>query len=241
MAEVWRTPTAHSKPWQVLPGEIDCNNGRRYGDPEEALGACVRARWVQLACVVLGLSACDSGTSTSRDPELSRGGLELPPVGSAIIHTAPGLPPGEYVVVGSSPGIITGSRVTAYEQMHLGYAVPGFGYFVTTKDGVAYGKNGKYIDGLPNAWPKPMSESAALAFAMRELAINGPPPWVAKPGAYHAPKATLAWTTTRSLSNPQDYVLAWCFNLQGAGLGFLGITLDAVTGKLVMKQPGIIE
>jgi len=110
---------------------------------------------------------------------------------------APGLPPGDYVVVTSNPGIINGSRVTAYEQMHLGYAVPGFGYFVTTKDGIVYGKNGKYIDGLPNEWPKPMSESAALAVAMRELGTIGPPPWVAKS------------FRSRMLSYPTPMVSSW--------------------------------
>jgi hypothetical protein len=146
-------------------------------------------------------------------------------------------------VVASNPGIIRGSRVTAYGQTHLGYLVPGFGYFVTTKDGIVYGKTGEYIDGLPNEWPKPMTEAAALAVAMRELGINGPPPWVAKPGTYHAPKGTLAWVSTRRHSNPQDFVLAWCFDLGGAGTSILfrGITLDAVTGKLIMKDPGIVE
>lgn len=198
-------------------------------------------RWylMPLACLGLGLGACESGAPLEADAR--RRSVEPPPVGSAIIHQAPGLPPGDYVVSGSNPGIITGSRVTMYGQVHLGYPVIGFGYFVTTKDGIVYGKNGSYLNGLPNEWPKPMSEPAALAVAIRELNIDGAPPWVANPKTYHVPKGSLAWVTTRRHESPEDFVLAWCFDLRGAGVGFIGIELDAVTGKLVVKHSGIEE
>lgn len=192
-----------------------------------------------VAWFVLGLSACQSGAPFT--PDAGTGEFDVPPVGSTIIHSAPGLPFGDYVVIASNPGIIKGSRVTAYEQVHRGYPVPGFGYFVTTKDGISRGKTGEYLEGLPNEWPKPMSESAALALAVQELNLGSTPPWAAQPQRFHAPKGTLGWVSRGSHANPKDFVLSWGFDMHGTGVGLLSITLDAVTGKLISKQSGIIQ
>jgi len=188
------------------------------------------------------LVACDgrvpTGHTVGADPHSSAATSS----GLPILHSAPGLPPGDYTLVAERPGIVPGSVLRTYGQLHLGYPVAGYGMFVESKDGIILSKNGKLMAGLAPAYPTPMSQAAALEFAWRALELPDRPPWVTQPAAYHAPTGQLALVAKLIYPTPKDFVLARCFVLQGSGIGlYSAVEVDAATGELISRNPGSIQ
>ncbi|MES1183483.1 MAG: hypothetical protein ABUL60_06685 [Myxococcales bacterium] len=200
------------------------------------------ARWSMLiAASVAAATVVRHRVSSGEIPSGS-----APPIASAssspIIHSAPGLPPGDYTLIAERPGIRAGSVLTSYQQMHLGYPVSGAGFFVSSKDGWILGKNGRLIEGLPSTYPTPMSEERARELAWRAQEVDVQPPWLAEPSTWHPPHGQLAWVSVRDVMKASDYVLAWCFDFHGTGVGrYINVTLNAATGELVSRNPGMVN
>jgi len=117
----------------------------------------------------------------------------------------------------------------------------GFGYFVSTKDCTVISQNGKLMRNLPNQYPTPVSQTVALQFALRALKHRGPAPWVAEPNRYHVPVGNLVLQPRVTFPTPHDISLAWAFNLHGAGLPAMAVTVDASTGEMLAFQSPWVE
>lgn len=129
---------------------------------------------------------------------------------------------------------------TRYQQLHLGYPVRGFGYIVLSENGMFRSASGKVMPDLPEVLPTPMTLDAARAALVKALKFPGSPPWLIEPTKYRAPEGTLALTSRSLFPTPDDFVLTWCFDLGGSGLGSRAADIDAETGQLLRKSPSRI-
>jgi hypothetical protein len=200
------------------------------------------ARWSMLIAVSVAAATVARARVSSRELQTRSAPAASSALGPLIIHSAPGLPPGDYTLIAERPGIRPGSVLTSYQQMHLGYPVLGAGLFVSSKDGWVLGKNGRLLEGLPNTTPTPRREEQARELAWRAQEVEGQPPWLGKPTQWHAPRGQLAWATVRDVTKASDYVLTWCFDFQGTGVrGYPNVWLNAATGALVNRTSGVVN
>lgn len=149
------------------------------------------------------------------------------------------LPVGELQAVGAPKvsSTLPAQRVTTYQQVHQGYPVVGFGYFVASEQGFFRNANGKVMPALPAVPTSTVSESTALRAALTFLKITKAP-WTTNPTVNRAPVGRLVLRSPRSNPTAADFKLVWDFAMAGTGLDEpAGIQVDAVTGAVLWTDP----
>lgn len=219
-----------------------------------------------LGCYVVlcavGITSCGKSQLSLSDSEASREinaqfypGSQLPPtrfearkdirVPVDEIWTRYGrylhVSPTALVPIGSPRSEGNGRVLTMYQQVHLGYPVEGYGYFVSAEKGMFRAAHGKYATNLPGSVPSLISETAALDIVVKTLKLNGPPPWVTDHITKHAPKGMLTFMSPPTEPPREEFVLTWEFTFAGTGVSLAEMAINAVTGAVVWVYSGGVE
>ncbi len=132
-------------------------------------------------------------------------------------------------------------RQRSYAQYAFGYPVSGYGYSVLAENGLFHSAVGKVMPNVPAFGEPRLSSAAALQVALDYLKIDVAP-WVKTPATAHAPVGHLVIGAEITAPKPSDFFLAWYFPLgHDTGIGFLGIEVDANTGKVTRAESGDVQ
>jgi choice-of-anchor A domain-containing protein len=156
-------------------------------------------------------------------------------------ESAPGISATELVPAGKPLKSSTAATQTVqtYQQYAQGYPVAGFGYSVTSENGIFRNAVGRVMPNLPSLPQPSVTAATALQNVLARLQVN-PAPWVAKPATYKAPVGTLALVPKKFVPSAQEFALAWIFEFDATnGIGnarFMAV--DAVTGAILRSSSG---
>jgi choice-of-anchor A domain-containing protein len=132
--------------------------------------------------------------------------------------------------VGSPSTTNPGQTVTMYQQYHQGYPVAGFGYFVTTENGIFRSAIGKLAPNLPTSLPTPTSQANAVQSVLQYLKISQAP-WTTNSKVNHPPISTLLVAAKQTPTTESNFTLIWYVFLRGTGISEpAGVRVDAATG-----------
>jgi len=144
-----------------------------------------------------------------------------------------------------SSGTLRASFVNAsqqfalYGQVSQGYPVLGYGYSVSSENGIFRSAFGKVAQSLPAMPAASVSEASALQAVLSALHVTKAP-WLISPASYQAPHGQLVIAAARFFPAPSDFKLTWRFPLgKPTGLfAALEARVDATTGKVTSMVPG---
>jgi choice-of-anchor A domain-containing protein len=154
-----------------------------------------------------------------------------------------GIAVADLVAGAAKPSFISRTQlVTAYQQVSQGYSVSGYGYFVSSDNGIFRSAVGKVAPNLPSVPAPSVTSATALQAVLKSLHI-AQAPWVVHPSVYHAPTGQLIIFATKEFPTTPDFKLVWSFQL-GRDTGLIDpaeVQVDAATAAIVGREPGLVS
>src|SRR6478736_4239222 len=176
----------------------------------------------------LGLLVARTGINT---PVLEALGRYEASLGISVADLVPG---------STKPSFVSRTQpVTAYQQVSQGYSVSGYGYVISSENGIFRNAVGRVAPVLP-IFPGPsVTQATALQTVLSSLKITQPP-WVARPSSFHAPVGGLLILPIKTYPTSSDFKLVWNFRFgQGTGITDpLEVQVDAAAGTIVGRSSG---
>jgi choice-of-anchor A domain-containing protein len=174
---------------------------------------------------------------------VARAGINAPVLEAlARYEAAIGVSVADLVAGPPKPSFISRTQpVTAYQQVSQGYSVSGYGYTVSSQNGLFRSAVGRLAPALPVFPTTSVTQASALQTVLSSLHISQAP-WVAQPASFHAPVGVLVILPVKQFPTSSDFKLVWSFRF-GLGTGIsdpLEAQVDAAAGTIVARTPGFI-